>query len=145
MIAKGVNGQIEFDGKKIVIRRNGFVAVMTQGFKGEKTIALSSITSVQFKSAGGMVNGYIQFAFQGGAEAKGGVMQATKDENTVMFRVGSQQSQFEALRAAVEAAMLKQFSPTTSMADELKKLADLRVAGILTPDEFDREKKKLLT
>lgn len=46
---------------------------------------ISSISSIQFKNAGAMFNGYIQFAFMGGQEAKGGIFQGTQDENTVMF------------------------------------------------------------
>ncbi|BDP98232.1 hypothetical protein EfmGK961_20480 [Enterococcus faecium] len=32
-----------------------------------------------------MSNGYIQFTLLGGNESRGGILAATKDENTVMF------------------------------------------------------------
>ncbi len=41
--------------------------------KGSKEIPISQITSVQYKKAGLMFNGYIQFAFMGGTESRGGV------------------------------------------------------------------------
>lgn len=36
-------------------------------------------------------------------------------------------------------------SPSTSVADELKKLAELRDAGVLSPDEFEAQKARLLS
>ena len=41
----------------------GFI---TQGFKGDKEILISQISSVQYKPAGNFTRGYIQFAFIGG-------------------------------------------------------------------------------
>src|SRR3970040_1531201 len=65
-----------------------------------------------------LANGYIQFAFQGGAEAKGGLFQATQDENSVMF-TKSQQPQFDAIRNEVQRLMSMSSGGTTaSSADE---------------------------
>ena len=84
---------------------------MNQGIKGEKTIPLKSITSIQLKKPG-MTNGYIQFGILGGIESKSGVFNATKDENSV--------------------------------ADELLKLKQLLDLGVITDDEFEQQKSKLL-
>jgi len=94
LYAKGVNGQIELYSNKICIRRKGVLGFLTQGLKGDKNIMISTITSIQFKKAGMLTNGYIQFAFMGGQEAKGGLFQGTQDENTIMFNK-KQQSAFE--------------------------------------------------
>lgn len=85
IFAKGVNGQVELYDNKVCIHRKGVLGFLTQGLKGDKNIMISSISSIQFKNAGAMFNGYIQFAFMGGQEAKGGIFQGTQDENTVMF------------------------------------------------------------
>lgn len=70
---------------------------MCHGFDGTKTIFLRRLTAIQFKEAGNMTNGYIQFIFPGSLEDKGGLFEATKDENTVMFNK-EQQPEFEKLR-----------------------------------------------
>ena len=143
--AKGVNGQIELYANKICIRRKGVLGFLTQGLKGDKNIMISTITSIQFKKAGMLTNGYIQFAFMGGQEAKGGIFQGTQDENTVMFNK-KQQPLFEQIRDAVENRIQFANTPisTNSDADELSKLADLRDKGILTEEEFQQKKKQIL-
>ena len=143
--AKGVNGQIELSDNKVCILRKGILGFLTQGLKGDKNIMISTISSIQFKKAGMVTNGYIQFAFSGGQEAKGGLFQGTKDENTVMFNK-KQQPLFEKIRDTVENRIqsVNKTDSTNSDADELSKLADLRDKGILTEKEFQQKKKQIL-
>lgn len=146
--AKGINGQIEIYDGKICIRRKGVMSFMTHGLKGDKDILVSSISSIQFKNAGIMTNGYIQFAFMGGAEAKRGLFQATQDENSVMFD-RKQQSNFEEVKRLVEEMSQRgqpspQPSATTDPGDQIEKLAALRAKGLLSEDEFTAAKKKIL-
>jgi len=42
-------------------------------------------------------------------------------------------------------AYIRQAAGTGSSADQLAKLADLRDRGVITPEEFEREKAKILT
>lgn len=84
-LLRGVNGQVELFSNKIIIKRKGALSFLTQGLKGEKTIPLESITSIQFKKPGALTNGYIQFGLLGGNESRKGLFDATKDENTVVF------------------------------------------------------------
>jgi hypothetical protein len=145
--AKGVNGQLELLDGRIRIVRKGVLSFLTQGLKGDKEIAISAITSIQWRKAGLLTNGYIQFGFFGGLEAKGGIFQATEDENTIMFNQG-RQAEFEAIRNELQRVINARPSAgaasPTSAADEIKKLADLREQGILTNDEFETKKKQLL-
>ena len=67
-MAKGHNGTVTFDGDFVTIERTGFLARTSVG-KGTKRIPVSSITAVQWKPAGGMVNGFISFTVGGGNEA----------------------------------------------------------------------------
>ena len=144
MEAKGLNGQLELTDSVVRIRRKGVMALMLMGLKGDKEIMLRQISSIQFKKAG-LTNGYIQFAFQGGQEAKGGVWQATSDENTVMFTAG-QQSAFERIKAAIEQrlAAANGNGSSVSSLDELERLAALRDKRIITEQEFEAKKKQLL-
>ena len=143
--AIGHNGQLELTDSVVRIKRKGALAFLTQGLKGDKEILISQVSSIQFKKANAFVNGYMQLAFVGGQEAKGGILQGTQDENTVMFRV-SQQEAFERLRDELQkriAASKGAVSQTSSL-DELDKLASLRDRGILTEDEFQQKKKQIL-
>ena len=94
---KGHTGQIELYENRVDIKRKGFMAFALHGFDGTKSIFLKSITSIQFKEAGIMTSGFIQFTFSGGDEAKKGLFDATKDENTVVF-TKEQQAGFEKVR-----------------------------------------------
>src|SRR5262245_20435326 len=118
--ANGVNGQLTLVGERIRISRRGAMAFLTQGLKGEKDIAISSITSIQWKNANWVTRGYIQFSFQGGAEAKGGAFQAASDENSILFSPG-QQREFQAIREAIERRMHSSATASSSVADEIKK------------------------
>jgi len=131
MEAKGLNGQIAVLSDKIRIKRKGVLSFLTQGLKGEKGILISQISSIQFRQAGLVANGYIQFAFVGGQEAKGGLFEATQDE---MFNYWQKEA-FNSLRAAIEQRMAAiNVSGKASMGsslDELEKLATLRDKGII--------------
>ncbi|MBG9548733.1 SHOCT domain-containing protein [Cytobacillus firmus] len=149
MEANGVNGQLELTGNKIIIKRKGMMAKMSQGLKGDKEILIKQISSIQIKKAGALTNGYIQFSFSGGKENKGGLFDATKDENTIMFNK-KQMPDFEKLKLAIE-EKIDQLSNASSInvgqidvADQIKKLAELRDSGIITEDEFNGKKKQLL-
>jgi len=155
MKVKGRGGEIEFDGHFITIRHTGALGRMSVG-KGDKRIPITSITAVQIKPAGAMVNGYIQFTLPGGNEKKAGfgkqTMDAAGDENSVIF-TKNQEQDFLALRDAIEKAMISRSGPQVIVAaaagpsklDQLKQIGELRDAGVLTPEEFEIEKTKIMT
>lgn len=144
-----VNGTVELTDNQLIIRRKGVLGFLTQGLKGEKRIPFRSVTSVQFRAAGMLSNGYIQFGIAGGKESGGGIMAATTDENTVMFKKAVNE-QFAQLRDAVEARAdsargggIETVSRPSPLA-ELAQLAELHKQGILTDAEFERQKNRLL-
>lgn len=143
-----VNGTVELTDSQLIIRRKGVLGFLTQGLKGEKRIPYRSVTSVQFKAAGMLTNGYIQFGVAGGKESGGGILAATHDENTVMFRKAANE-QFAHLRDAVESRAEKargggEASNRPSAIAELAQLAELHKQGILTDAEFSQQKARLL-
>lgn len=105
--AKGQNGTVHFDGRFVTIERSGFFARTING-KGEKRIPVGSITAVQWKPAGAMVNGYIEFTIEGSSESRSragsSTFDAGKSENAVVV-TKKQSPAFETLRKAVEAAL----------------------------------------
>lgn len=142
MEANGHNGQVEMTDSVVQIKRKGVLAFISQGLKGDKVILISHISSIQFKKANAFLNGYIQFAFVGGQEAKGGIFQGTRDENSVMFRL-SQQPAFEVFRDELQRRISSgtpgSKQPQPSPMDELEKLASLRDKGIVSEEEFQKK------
>jgi hypothetical protein len=144
--ADGHNGQLEMTKTSVIIKRKGAISFLSQGMKGDKEILISQISSIQFRNAGSLVNGYIQLAFVGGQEAKGGIIEATKDENTVMFLL-VQQLEFEAFKQELQERINKSRAGNNkshSSLDELEKLASLRDRKIITDEEFETKKRQLL-
>lgn len=154
MEAKGKTGRITFDGQYITITRDTFLARSTVG-KGEKRLHVAQISGVQWKPAGAVVNGFIQFTVPGGNERRSRLGSQTNDaahdENSVVF-TKKQQPAFEELRQALDVAISAQHAPAAavaapsaaSMADELAKLAALVQSGAITQEEFRQAKARLL-
>jgi len=142
--AQGQGGALDVYDEKIVIRRKGVLAFLNHGMKGDKEVPISKITSIQFKQAGTIINGYIQFSLPGGNESKGGVFAATKDENTIMF-TKQQAPNFEKAKEILDKNIYdKPPASSKNGFDEIEKLAELKKKGIITKEEFEAKKKQLL-
>ena len=146
--AKGIGGDLELLKNKIRIKRKGGMAFLLHGLKGDKEIFLNQISSIQLKKAGFALNGYIQFAFLGGREAKGGLFQATSDENTIMFSKDNQEDFIE-IKNAIEEQIFQfqnqdKNDKTSLGINDLEKLAKLRDEGIITEEEFQAKKRQIL-
>jgi hypothetical protein len=147
-VAKGVGGAIYLYENRIKIERKGALAFVSHGLKGDKEIFLDQISAVQYRRAG-WVNGYIQFTLIGGQEAKGGLLEAGGDENTVVFNVW-QQKDFEELKGLIDKKLAEirakknVVEAKKSPLEELEILAKLRKDGILSEEEFEEKKKRIL-
>jgi hypothetical protein len=134
---------------KVCITPRGILGFLNKGMKGTKAIPFASITAIQFKEAGLFWNGFIQFTIPGGNESRGGLFAATQDENTFMFKAargGNKRASEIKNYIETEAQKLRTSHPSTStsLADELQKLAALTAQGILSDSEFNAAKKRLL-
>jgi predicted nucleic acid-binding Zn ribbon protein len=149
MKAKGLGGELEFLEDKIRIKRRGGLAFVMHGLKGDKEIFINQISSIQFKKAGTFTNGYIQFAFIGGSEAKGGILQATTDENTLFFNQNNEK-EFSKIKNMIEERIHQLRNPDRTTykkglsVDDLEKLAQLKEKGIITEEEFQAKKRQIL-
>lgn len=143
----GSGGDLELFEDKIIIKREGFFAKLTHGpFKGNKTIYLNQITSIQIKSASVFLNGYIQFSLPGGFESTRGILDASGDENSVIFEKKYNNIAYE-IQTKIEEIKSKQNTKESnylSAADEIKKYKSLLDEGIISNDEFEAKKKQLL-
>jgi hypothetical protein len=153
--AKGHNGTVKFDGNFVTISRTGALARMSVG-KGDKRIPVASISAVQWKPPGAVMNGFIQFTLGGGNERRSKfgrqTSDAVSDENSVIV-TKKQEDSFLALRAAVEDAIVHRGQPQVVVAaaphasklDQLKQLGELRDAGVLSEEEFQAEKQRVMS
>ena len=146
---KGVQDTLEVYEDKVTITPKGILGAMNKGFKGTKSIPYTSITAIQFKK-NGFMSGYLQFTLQGGIESRGGVMDATKDENTFMFAGAQANTEAEKIKLYIEKqvqqahSIASQKQDTYSLSSELEKLADLKNKGVLSDEEFLSAKKRLI-
>lgn len=140
----GTKSTITIIDNKILIKRKGFNNFVNQGLKGEKTIFIKNISSVQIKK-NGLTNGYIQFSLIGGGESKGGIFAATKDENTVMFgRKGEYEKALEIKQYIESFQDEPESSNKQNDINQIRELKSLLDDGIITQEEFNMKKKNLL-
>jgi uncharacterized protein DUF4429/putative oligomerization/nucleic acid binding protein len=146
---QGVQDTLEVFEDTVTITPKGILGFLNKGLKGTKTIPFASITATQFKEAGAVFSGYIQFSIPGGNESRGGVFSATKDENTFMFAQQKNNELARKIKEHIESRLRELRTkpivhPANNLADELRKLATMRDQGILSDSEFANAKKKLL-
>lgn len=156
---KGQNGKIIVHDDRIILSRATFGGFMSQGGStGERIFFYKDITSFEYKKPTFFSNGYFKVIASGTKEtnAKVGFLSSSfdsmKDQNTIVLRaftksVGDETSRIYDI-IMDKLAESKKAKPielnNISKADELKKLAELKTAGILTEDEFNAEKLKIL-
>ena len=145
---------LTLDGKLVIINRVGRNTRFVVG-KGEKRIPVAAITAVQWKPAGKRISGFIQLTIGGGNERRTSfgnqTLDAVRDENSVVFTLFDQPA-FEVIREAIETAMMNAESQVrhdskegaADIVSQLSRLRDLRDEGVLTEDEFETAKTRLL-
>lgn len=146
---KGVQDLLEVFDDRVTITPKGVLGFLNKGIQGTKEIPFQSIVAVQFKEAGAVFSGYIQFTIPGGNENRGGVFNAAKDENTFMFAEKKNNALAIEIKTYIDSAVRKLRTPhadlpTINLSDELQKLAVLKEQGILSDEEFQVAKKKLI-
>jgi hypothetical protein len=140
-------GQIIVTNDAVLIGREGGITKVLEGFtKGSKKIPYTSITAVQYKVPG-VTAGYIQLTVPGAIENVRGVLDANHDENTIIFNSKEEPVFFE-IKQLIEKKIAESKRPTTitqtSNAEELIKFHGLLEKGIITQEEFNSIKSKLI-
>ncbi|GLY99325.1 SHOCT domain-containing protein [Actinoplanes sp. NBRC 103695] len=153
MEARGQNGTITFDGAVVTVTRHGFTPLAA--VRAGKRIPVGDIAEVELRPAGALVSGFLAIRpVGGGGRARGA-------EDAIVFN-RRQEPQFAALRQAVvghradggrtaidDGGTVAEGGETVAdgggtVADELTKLAKLVELELLTREEFDEQKAKLL-
>lgn len=135
---------IEKDTIKVTPR--GVLNAMSIGLVGEKVYSVNNISGVQLKTPG-LTTGYLQIILIGGRDARGGVMGAVKDENSITFgkkELPLAEELKEYIEWCIQNNSAKSSAPAVSNLDEIKKLKELLDIGAITQEEFDAKKAQLL-
>jgi hypothetical protein len=137
---KGVDGQLSFDGKNVMITRR-VIFGSTSGFP-DKVINVRQIEMITLKDATAFLNGHIFFVTAGS-----GLISSTftNHENMIVFRK-SKQKEIEEFKEAVSQAMTSSKSRTTSklLTNDLSELVDIFKSGEISKEEFDSQKELLI-
>ena len=152
-LAMGGKSIIKINGNTLTISRPGLVSKMAMGFTGEKTILINQISGVQIKKVG-FARGYIQFILAGTRETKSGIIGGQIDGNVVYSDSSFKRSNkdinndFEEIKKYIEEFNANQNNNTSfSQEDKYDKLAKLKKLfddNVITKEEFESEKSKLL-
>lgn len=145
MRAIGANGKVTLYDDRLEISREGIGMIhkVQHGFKGDKEIPYDSITSVQLRKPSNLSRGYIQFGQSGFSESDDGLLDATGDENTVLFDKGDL-STFEELRTKVRELKKGDVEESTgSMDGALEKLRERYAEGDIDEEEYEQRKEIL--
>lgn len=142
---EGVNGRVTLFDDRLEISREdiGMLHKMQHGFKGDKEIPYESITSIQLRKPSTVTRGYIQFGQSGFSESDDGLMDATSDENTVLFEKDSL-SEFEELRAKVRELKKGDVEESTGSIDEaMEELRQRYAKGEIEEEEYEKRREVL--
>ena len=131
---------------KVTITSRGLMGFILKGLKGTKTIPFFSISAIQFKKSG-ITSGYLQFTVAGGNESIGGVLTAISDENTFSF--AGQNELASEIKEYIEKRIQELRKPqasssSLSLSNEIQKLAEMKAKGILSDEEFQAAKRRLI-
>lgn len=129
------------------ISRPGMMAKMAMGFKGNKIIPIKNITSVQLKHSG-FARGYIQFTIAGESAKNVGIINGQLDENIIYFDGKKYNKNADEIKNYIE----KYNSDNTNQNiiikedkyDKLAKIKKLLDDSVITQEEFENEKNKIL-
>lgn len=137
-------------GKFLFLKENAVKIVRISTFASDKVkiIPFQQITGVDIKKPGSFYKGYIQFQTAGQSSpnnsnsSSGGIHDAVNDENSVLF-VGEENYK---IALKIQDIIMKYNKPETnlSVADEIHKFKKLMDDGIITKEEFEKKKNKLL-
>ncbi len=155
---KGQNGKIIVCDEYLEISRKTFGGYVSQGGAlGERKYFYKNINTIEYKKPTFVANGYFKLIVSGTEEtnAKAGLLSSSResmrDQNTVILRAFTKKVSAETdriyeliMQKILEAKKDVPHETNNDKFDQLKKLGELKTSGILSDEEFQKEKEKLL-
>lgn len=134
-----------YEDKLTITPKKGAFSFLVNGgiIRATITIPFSSIIGIQFQEAGVVLPGDFQFLTSGGDKSN--------DDNTFSIQYRKDNDLAKQIKEFIEAKVQELQAPRTtqpqltiSLSDELQKLANLRDSGILSDQEFQAAKDRLI-
>lgn len=142
MIARGTNGEITVEGGWITIGRYTLGKLGRTG--RTRRIPISAITSVQYRPAGRITQGFIRFMIPGIVELPTtSFIHMYEDEHAVMFTRHAA-AEFDAVRATIEDRIARGTTTGPDISGQLAELAELYRAGALNDAEYAAAKARII-
>ena len=117
-------------------------------FAGKKKFYYSDLTAVQFREAGKITDGYLEFEYPGARSGNSGG--AYQSENSIAF-ASVHSAQMKDIYAFID-EKIKECklghrigAKSSSSADDLVKYSELLEKGLITPEEFEEKKQEVLS
>jgi Short C-terminal domain len=150
-VAKGSTGEIWASPGGVVIRRHGVKALLRYGNVAELRIPIEEVAAAQFKPAG-IAPGWLRLAAHDESDPRFDTRSSSRDPYMMEFSP-QQQPAFERLRRLIEQyiADSQRYVPitnhpdSTDVAAQIKRLVQLREQGMLSEDEFNQQKRQLMS
>ena len=149
MVIRSQGDTLELANDKVIIRRLGASGKMPGGANGDRVIDIAALTGIQMKPAS-TVSGYIFFSHADSEPFTGGISEATQEPDAFIF--GQELNEELANFKWKVEQLMHEFKkhaathhPKGTFVDELRSLAELKHQGLLTAEEFEAAKKKLLS
>jgi hypothetical protein len=128
------------DGDALVVK----YSALYYGFLGQKRIPLENIKTVSWRDPGSLVAGFLEISVLGEAPPNPFASANVRHQNRFMFNRADIQL-WRTLKSHLEQRASPSRAPeVSSTADEIRKLAELLKEGLLTRDEYEAQKGKLL-
>ena len=130
----------------VITGKKSFRAFLSgRAFDGSKEFYYVDMTSVQYKKAGSLINGFIQFEYPGSHSGQDNY----NSENSFIIMKGKTdieqcEKAYQYIKERIAFYKKQKNNPTMSAAEELKQYKDLLDNGIITQEEFNAKKKELL-
>lgn len=147
--ATGRNGNIDLYANRLIINNKLFTH-RRKHVTGDLEIYLDSLRQIRFKDAQKMTWGYMQIETSQNKDelSKATLFFSPTDPYTINFS-RKQQAEFNELKRKIdelrnEKQQTSKQTSSISVADELTKLVELKEKGILSLEEFESQKARLL-
>lgn len=152
---KAYDGKASFDGSTVAFRWYWTGASSAKWKAGDQSFAVSELSGVEWRSPD-VFDGYLRLLRRDGFDGPDGPAQADQDPAAVVFGLGygpvHESLPFAA--AVLEAVRGQHPAPALTVpaarrdpadiADRIRHLGDLHLAGLVTDEEFSRKKAELL-
>ena len=139
---QGVDGTLDVYADRIEIKPKGLLGLMSN--QGNETIFIKDMTSIEVRECSFVNSGHIQFSAPGTNEKNNKIAFGGFGDRKTMNENANKIKAYILQQMQIAKTSNVTIPSIASTSDELLKLAQLRDSGILTEEEFQSAKKKLL-